>query len=125
MKTIPVRLNYVYPGLTKVSISNNMAPLVISSSSSDKIEIEADLQLSDRNADLAFERYFDVGFDNLTVSIELEEIPELEDGFMRGNQSQVRVMVPIGVMVSAETENLPLMCTGLKAASLWKTRMVP
>lgn len=114
MKTIPVRLNYDFAGLAKVVITNEMAPLSIGSSASGKIEIEADLMLSDRNSELPFERYFDVGFDNHTATIELEEIPELEDGFMRGSHSQVRVLVPEGIEVQAETENLPLMLSGLK-----------
>ncbi len=114
MKTIPVRLNYDFPGLVKAEISNSMAPLTVSKAAGAKIEIEADLMLSERDSDLLFERYFDVSFEDGCASIDLEEIPELDDGFGRVVKSEVRVLIPEGVEVHAETENLPLMLAELK-----------
>lgn len=113
MKTPKVTLNYEFTNLGRVRIINDMAPLTISQSETGKIEIEADLNVSEQDIKLNFERYFNVDYTEPVAVIELEDIPEIADGFLSGGRSQVRIYIPAGVSLEAESDNLPLTLAGL------------
>ena len=78
MTTQQVYFDYDFPGLSRVKIINNMLPMNVGKSESGKIEIKADLPVDERDAQVDYERYFDVTFKAPVATIELEEIPELE-----------------------------------------------
>ena len=116
MTTQQVYFDYDFPGLSRVKIINNMLPLNVGKSESGKIEIKADLPVDERDAQVDYERYFDVTFKAPVATIELEEIPELESSFARKGRPEVTILLPKIELAVVESENLPLTFSGLDCA---------
>lgn len=116
MKTAKIKLNYDFTGVEKVKIENSMAPVTISVSSSGQIEIEAELRVQEPSEERELGDYFHISQSDHTVSIELEEIPELQEPFMGTGKSQVQIRIPKGVAVIAEAELHPISAEGLEGA---------
>lgn len=117
MKTTKkIELNYDFTGKEKVEIDNAMAPLEISVSASEKVEIEAELSIPSFAPGTEIAGYFNVGEDGKTLKIELEEIPELAMPRSAGGRSQVWIRVPAGAAVIAESEIHPLAVIGLSGS---------
>jgi DUF4097 and DUF4098 domain-containing protein YvlB len=114
MKTIPMRFEYDYPNLEKISIDNEMAPLSIANSDDGKIIIEAEIALPDRYSDLNLESYFRVTLEELKLKVDFDCLAEVTDGSLHLNQSQIHMRVPKGVELKVEAENLPLQLSGLE-----------
>lgn len=114
MKTIPMRFEYDYPNIEKISIDNEMAPLSIANSEDTKIVIEAEIALPDRYSDLNLEGYFRVYLEDAKLKVDFDSLTEATDGALRLNQSQIHLLVPKGIELKVEAENLPLSLSGLE-----------
>ncbi|MDP2173706.1 MAG: DUF4097 family beta strand repeat-containing protein [Candidatus Cloacimonadaceae bacterium] len=108
MKAMKLRHVFNYVGIEKVMIRNYLAPLSILPSETDKVELTGDLYLVDPAEDFDFEEYVSASFNETELKIELDELSELEQGFFSLGKSSISLMIPKGVKLSVETDNLPL-----------------
>lgn len=110
------RFNYVYecPGLREVSVNNNLAPLYISPSEGDVIEIEVDIPYDSDDMG-APEELMQMNITNDKATIEFDYLPEIRGMFWDNIKGRISMRIPNNVRLSAETENLPLNLNGLNA----------
>jgi ribosomal protein L6P/L9E len=115
MKTAKVTLNYDFEGMKEIRIENEMAPLSVWPSTTQSITIEAEISVHEHDTELDLADAINVNYEDGTVEIELEEVAGSNFGF-RSGKSYVKILVPAGVDVSAECENLPVSFHGLDCA---------
>ncbi len=114
MKTANMSLNYDAAHLNTVEINNDMAPLKIETSSNDKIEILANIPIHSFVPGTNVAEHFIVDENGPVMTIDLEEIPEMNKPFLGASDSQVWIRVPKGIKVKATAENMPMSADGLE-----------
>ncbi|MDZ4182231.1 MAG: DUF4097 family beta strand repeat-containing protein, partial [Candidatus Cloacimonadaceae bacterium] len=108
MKTMKIRHVFEYEGIETVKIQNYLAPLSILPSETGKVELTGELNLTDPSEEFDFEDYISASFSENELKIELEELAEIEQGFFSMGKSFINLLVPGGVKLNVETDNLPL-----------------
>jgi hypothetical protein len=116
MKTLIFKRNYDLPGLRRVEIENEMAPLAISASETGELQIEAELRVMDKVSEPDLDEYFHIEQRDDHVEIELEEIQEIAEPFFGSGKSQVNIHIPKGVALVASAEVQPLVAEGLQGS---------
>ena len=113
MKITTHKFDYDVTNIEKISINNEMAPLSISNSEDSKIYIELEIALPDHESNLSLDGSFTFGMEDSKAKLELESLTEITGGAFKLNQSQVRILIPQGMELKVDAENLPLRLLGL------------
>ena len=114
MKTQKFNRTLKFEDLTQIVIDNQMAPLSIGTSDSDEISIMIEMSIRDMEEEINLDDYVSSEFAKGKLSIELEEIDELDN--MSDINIKASILLPQELNLTVETDNFPLAVSGLNAA---------
>lgn len=115
MKTIKIRKVQDYVGIKSVRIANDMAPLTILPAEGNEVIIEAELSVQDSDEEFVFEDHVQVNYADHELTIEFDECSELRESYFGVSKSSLKVFIPQGIEIKAESDNLPLFLHNLES----------
>lgn len=113
MKIFTHQFDYDVSNIRKISIDNKMAPLSITNSEDFKMYVELEIALPDRYSNLSLDSSLTFGVEDSKAKLDLESLVEITAGAFQLNKSQVRILIPQGLDLKVDSDNLPLRLLGL------------
>lgn len=113
MKIFTDKFEYDVTNIRKISIDNKMAPLSIANSEDGKLSVELEIALPDNFSNASLDSFISYAVENSKFKLDLENLAAITGGAFQLTQSQVRVLIPQGLELKVDTDNLPLRLLGL------------